>query len=79
MIFSHLLIVLMISKLISAAVGIPPGFVFLRDVDPTIQQSVRYYTTQNFMGRIVHGYMLPQVVMTVEAATALAKVQADLK
>ena len=50
--------------LITLTVCLPPGFVYLEDVDPTIIQSVRYYSYENFMGRIVNGYVLPKVVLT---------------
>lgn len=55
----------------------PSAFVFLKDVDATIIQDIRYYTPHNFMGRRVEGYNAPQCVLTVEAAQALAKVQQD--
>jgi len=51
------------------------GFVYLRDVDPTIQVSLRYYGNENFLGRRVNGYNAPKLVMTKQAAQALKKVQ----
>ncbi|HTA39533.1 MAG TPA: hypothetical protein VK760_10665, partial [Candidatus Acidoferrales bacterium] len=34
----------------------PPGFVYLRDVAPSIVQDIRYAGYHNFLGRPVAGY-----------------------
>jgi len=49
--------------------------VYLADVDPRIQQDVRYAGRENFMGRPVRGYLAPRVMMTPEAAAALSRAQ----
>jgi zinc D-Ala-D-Ala dipeptidase len=54
---------------------LPDGFVYLAEVDPTIQVSVRYAGKDNFMGRPVTGYGEPVIIMTQAAAEALKKVQ----
>ncbi len=38
------------------AQALPGGFVFLRDVDPTIIQDIRYAGSNNFVGRPLRGY-----------------------
>lgn len=58
---------------------IPDSFVFLREVDPTIVQSPRYVSSNNFLGRQVVGYTSPEIVATREAALQLKKVQDDLR
>jgi D-alanyl-D-alanine dipeptidase len=55
------------------------GFVYLHEVDPTIQVSLRYYGNENFLGRTVKGYKKPVLIMTRQAAQALKKVQQDVK
>jgi D-alanyl-D-alanine dipeptidase len=55
------------------------GFVYLRDVDPTIQQDMRYGTANNFVGKTVPGYEAPECVLVREAAVALKAVQGDLR
>jgi D-alanyl-D-alanine dipeptidase len=40
---------------------LPGGFVFLRDVDPTIIQDIRYAGSNNFIGRPLRGMTLPNV------------------
>lgn len=59
--------------------GLPPGFVHLRAVDPSILQEVRYAGSHNFVGRPITGYEAPEIVLTREAAEALAKVQTDVR
>jgi D-alanyl-D-alanine dipeptidase len=34
-----------------AQAALPQGFVYLRDIDPTIVQDIRYATSDNFVGR----------------------------
>lgn len=59
--------------------AIPKGFVYLHDVDPTIIQSIRYATAENFLGCPVVGYNSDsKVVMTKKAALALAVVQKEV-
>ena len=42
-----------------AAEEMANGFVYLRDVDPTILQDMRYAGTDNFTGHAVNGYDAP--------------------
>lgn len=62
-----------------AASPLPPDFVYLRNVDPTIRQDMRYATSYNFTGRRVPGYRAAECVLTRKAALALKKVQAELR
>ena len=57
---------------------LPPGFVYLRDVDSSIAQDMRYATADNFTGRPLPGYDAAECVLRREAAEALRRVQADL-
>lgn len=57
----------------------PTDFVYLADVAPDIQQEVRYYGKDNFLGRPVKGYHKPICMITLKAAQALIKVQRELK
>jgi D-alanyl-D-alanine dipeptidase len=57
----------------------PEDFVYLRDIDPTIDQDMRYAGPDNFTGAPVPGYEANECVLVREAAEALTKVQADLK
>jgi D-alanyl-D-alanine dipeptidase len=57
---------------------LPPGFVYLRDVDSSIAQDMRYATSDNFTGRPLPGYKAGECILRREAAEALRRVQADL-
>lgn len=61
----------------AAAAGraLPDGFVYLRDVAPSIVQDMRYASARNFTGRPVPGYEAPECVLKREAAEALKRAQ----
>ena len=58
---------------------LPAPLVYLRDVDATIVQDMRYATASNFTGRVVPGYEAPECILASVAAQALARVQHDLQ
>jgi len=74
-----LLVALAITVPALAADAMPDDFVHLRDIDPTIQQDMRYAGSRNFTGKPVDGYEAPECVLVRQAAEALQKVQADLR
>ncbi len=55
-----------------------PDFVYIHEIIPDVQYDIRYFTTDNFMGKRIDGYNNPVALLTGEAATALKKVQAEL-
>ena len=57
----------------------PEPFVYLRDVDPSILQDMRYAGTRNFTGHAAPGYDAPECVLVKQAAEALKAVQAEIK
>jgi D-alanyl-D-alanine dipeptidase len=57
---------------------LPAPLVYLRDVDPSILQDIRYAGPDNFTGRPVPGYGAPECVLLREAAEALSRVQRGL-
>lgn len=61
------------------AADLPPGFVYLKEIDPTIVQDIRYATNHNFIGRPVKGYEAGECILTRSAALALARVQKELR
>lgn len=56
----------------------PDNFVYLKTVIPTIQQDIRYFGNNNFVGRPIVGYKKPVCILTSAAAHALLKVQTAL-
>ncbi len=55
--------------------SLPKGFVYLRDIDPTIVQDIRYAGSHNFVGRPIKGYLAAECILSAPAANALALVQ----
>jgi D-alanyl-D-alanine dipeptidase len=75
------LLVVLSRVLVPSAIAhsLPLGFIYLRDIDPTIEQDIRYAGPDNFVGHALPGYEASVCVLREPAAHALAKVQADLK
>jgi zinc D-Ala-D-Ala dipeptidase len=57
---------------------LPGGFVYLRDIDPTIIQDIRYAGSNNFVGRPLAGYGAGECVVKREAGLALKAIQQEL-
>ncbi len=57
------------------AEALPRGFVYLRDVAPSIVQDMRYATADNFTGKAVPGYDAAECVLKRSAAEALKRAQ----
>ncbi len=57
---------------------LPGDFVYLRDIDPTIIQDMRYFTSNNFVGHRLNGYEAGECIVTRSVGNALARVQRDL-
>ena len=55
------------------------AFVSLSDQIPSISLEIRYYSSDNFVGTRVDGYLQPKALLTKEAALALQKVQLALE
>jgi len=57
---------------------LPGGFVYLRDIDPTIIQDIRYATANNFVGKPLAGYEAGECVVKREVGLALKNIQQEL-
>jgi zinc D-Ala-D-Ala dipeptidase len=57
---------------------LPGDFVHLREVDPTIQQDIRYASANNFIGRPFAGYEAGECIVKRVVADALMRAQRDL-
>ena len=55
------------------------GFVSVSKAIPDVLLDVRYYSTYNFVGERIDGYEEPIVLLTREAASALALINSDLR
>ena len=53
------------------------GFVYLKDIDDSIIVDLKYYSSENFTGRFVDGYLANKAILTNEAGIALSNAQKD--
>jgi len=60
------------------AQSLPGGFVFLRDIDPSIIQDIRYAGSNNFVGRPLAGYDSAECVVKRDVGLALKSIQQAL-
>src|SRR5580700_9720769 len=72
------LIMLLLPAPALAGSALPRGFVYLRDIDPTIVQDIRYAGSHNFVGRPIRGYLAAECILSEPAANALEAVQNKL-
>lgn len=59
--------------------NIPENFVDAETIIPGIVLDMRYYTAHNFVGERIDGYIQPKCYLTRKAASALARVQEEIK
>lgn len=62
----------------AGAQALPGGFVWLRDIDPTILQDIRYGGANNFVGRRLSGYDAAECVVKRQVGLALKSIQQEL-
>jgi zinc D-Ala-D-Ala dipeptidase len=72
------LIIMMLPAPALAGSALPKGFVYLRDINPTIVQDIRYAGSHNFVGRPIRGYLAAECILSQPAANALEYVQRKL-
>lgn len=52
---------------------LPEGFVYIKDMIPSVREDIRYAGYHNFVGCPVDGYFAPRGVLHISAAEALKK------
>ncbi len=57
---------------------LPPTFVYVQDIIPTIKLDIRYAKTTNFTGKKVTGYLAEKCILTKQTALQLEKIEAEL-
>ena len=62
----------------SCGQNLPDGFVYLSDVDASIQTEMRYIINNNFIGKPIDGYKKATIITSKPTAIALKKVQEQL-
>ena len=59
-------------------VQLPEGFVYAKEVIPNLRSDLRYYSSNNFIGKPIDGYIKPTLILTKKATEALKNVQDEL-
>ena len=72
------LLTLIASLSAARAQTLPGGFVYLREIDPSIIQDIRYAGVNNFIGRPLRGYDAAECVVKREVGLRLKAIQQDL-
>lgn len=67
----------MLSSLLFAQ--LPKGFVYVKELIPDLDVELRYYTTNNFVGKPIEGYKDNTLILTKQTAEALKLVQDELQ
>ena len=70
----HFFLFTFIFSVTLCAQKIPKGFVYLSNIDATIQSELRYLGNNNFIGKTIDGYYSHCVIVSKETADALKKV-----
>ncbi|CAM1352860.1 M15 family metallopeptidase [Tenacibaculum insulae] len=74
----QILYFLLFTTYILQAQKLPKGFSYINNVAPTIQQELRYCSTNNFIGSPINGYHESVLICSTQTAKALKKVQSEL-
>ncbi|KAA5824557.1 M15 family metallopeptidase [Algibacter amylolyticus] len=58
---------------------LPEGFVYVKDIIPDLGVELRYFTSNNFVGKPINSYQSNKLILTEQTAQALKKVQEALQ
>lgn len=58
--------------------NLPEGFVYLNEIDKSIQSDLRYIKDNNFVGKPINGYLRELVIVSLPTAEALHQIQQEL-
>ncbi|OYT17343.1 MAG: peptidase M15 [Bacteroidetes bacterium 4572_77] len=59
--------------------SLPQGFVYMSSICPSIKTDVRYFGSNNFVGKPIDGYQSPKIICSSQAALALKAAQLELQ
>ena len=61
-----------------SAKELPKGFAYLKEQIPMVELDMRYYGSDNFIGKPIDGYLSSHAILSVEAIASLQRVQEEL-
>jgi D-alanyl-D-alanine dipeptidase len=70
--------ILLFLSFILNAQKLPKGFVYLKEIAPSIKTELRYFSHQNFIGKPIAGYERDCLIITKETAVSLKRIQQEL-
>lgn len=76
--FLLVLVIISCSGQSESSGSVHEGFTQIHKIIPNVVYDIRYYSSDNFVGARVDGYLKPVAYITKEAAEALKRVQAEL-
>jgi zinc D-Ala-D-Ala dipeptidase len=76
--FAAILLTAMVLAGTARAQSLPGGFVYLRDIDASIPQDIRYAGANNFVGRPLNGYDAAECIVKRDVGLALKSIQQAL-
>lgn len=71
-------VIALVMTALAASAAHAAQLVYLRDIDPSVRQDMRYAGPDNFTGRPLPGYDATECLLRRSVALALKRVQADL-
>ena len=75
---TFLLFLLLVSISFINAQQLPKDFVYLKNIDKSIQSELRYFSKNNFIGKPIDGYQNKVIITTYKTAKALHQIQQQL-
>jgi D-alanyl-D-alanine dipeptidase len=72
-----LIFICFLNQFVSAQ--LPEGFVYVNDVIPDLKVELRYFSSNNFVGKPINGYETNRLILSEAAAHALKLVQQELE
>lgn len=75
----YIKLIIFLFFMLSKGFALPANFTYLRDIDPSILQEIRYAGYHNFVGRPIQGYKHHECILTLPTARALSHIQNELR
>jgi D-alanyl-D-alanine dipeptidase len=71
-------LIIILSTFIFNGQNIPKGFVYLKNIAPSIKVELKYFSNNNFIGNPIDGYNSNAAIVSLEAANSLKKIQKEV-
>lgn len=75
----YTLIILSIFMYSNSFAQLPEGFVYAKDIIPDLDIELRYFASNNFVGKPIDGYTVNKLIITKQTAQALKLIHEELQ